>query len=111
VGTERLWSWLGNAEHCDWGSATFLLIGANPGIDEAFHGQYVRDPEDLFTELLADEFVADIDRPEDADFTGYSTSKLKLWIAPSTLTAVYLELDDRFEQWPRAEVTHPILCE
>ena len=112
VETDRLWSWRGQVEHCDWGSATFLWIGREsvPGIEETFYGQYVQDPDGLFDDLLADEFIASIDLPEDAEFTGYSKSRLRLWIAPSILTAVFLEIEGRFPQWPRVEGTDPILC-
>lgn len=80
-----------------------------PGIDDGYYDQYVRDPEDLFGELLADTFVADGDLPSDAEFSGYSTSRLRLWIAPSVSTAVFVEVLTRFERWPRVG-PDPILC-
>jgi hypothetical protein len=106
-------SFRGEQSHCGWGSATFLSIGPRapvPGIDEAHYDQYVRDPRGLFTDLLADVFMGDIELPSDAIFTGYSTSKLRLWISPDVTSAVYLEVGDRFEQWARVKGQDPILC-
>lgn len=113
VETNGLWSWRGDSGHCDWGSATFLWIGRGasvPGIEEAFYDQYVRDPRHLFDEVLADEFIAGVDLPEDAEFTGYSNSSLRLWIASSITTSVFLEVEDQFERWPRVDGPDPILC-
>jgi len=76
-----------------------------PGIDESMYDQYIRDPEGLFEDRLAAEFIPGVDVPEDAAYTGYSTSRLKLWIVPNVTSAVFIETEeDHFEQWPRSRV-------
>ena len=113
-GTDVLWAWIGDEGHCGWGSATNLWIdprAAVPGIDESMYDQYIRDPEGLFEDRLAAEFISGVNVPDDAAYTGYSTSRLKLWVAPGVASAVFIETDgDRFEQWPRVEGEDPIQC-
>jgi hypothetical protein len=109
----ELHTFLGPSDHCDWNSATFLFIGRDDpvsGIPLDWYDEYVRNPDGLFTDLLADEFAVDIELPADAAFTGYSTPKLRLWIAPSISTAVFVEVGDESERWPRVEGDDPILC-
>lgn len=109
----KLRSYQAPSDHCDWGSATFLFIGrdgAVAGVPEGVNDQYVRDPEGLFRDVLADRYTTDVELPEDAVYTGLSTDTFKLWIAQSLATAVIIEVDGAFEQWPRVKGDSPVLC-
>jgi hypothetical protein len=101
------------AEHCGWESATFLFLGRSgpvPGVTEAMRDQYVRDPDSLFTDLLADTYSSGVELPNDAEFTGLSNGMYRVWIAPSIADAVFVESGDAFERWPRVAGDDPILC-
>ena len=114
VGSERLLAMAGPREHCGWSSATFLFVGradSVPGIPDEFYDQFVRDPEDLFSDLLADTYRSDVELPDDAVATEYiSADGAKIWIAPSTTSSIFIEIDDRIEKWPRVKTDAPLLC-
>ena len=111
ISTDQLWSFRGEQRHCGWGSAIFLWIGHGlPGVTEDHYDQYVRDPRGLFTDLLANSYSGSVDIPQDAEFTGYANRTLRLWIAPSVTSVVFLETGERIERWPRVEGPDPILC-
>jgi hypothetical protein len=113
VSTDLLLSRPGPSDHCDWGSATFLFVGRNgtvPGIPAEWYDQYIRDPEDIFRSELAATFDGDATVPADARFTGYSTSTLELWLAPSDPGSLYVRASEKFERWPRVRREEVILC-
>ena len=101
------------AEHCGWDSAIFLFLGRSgpvPGVPDAMRDQYVRDPEGLFPDLLADRYSSVVELPEDAEFTGLSNGTYRVWIAPSVADAVFVESGDAFERWPRVAGDIQIVC-
>ena len=114
VDSDRLRAMAGPREHCSWSSATFLFIGradSVPGIPVEFYDQFVRDPADLFSHLLADRYDSDAELPSDALATPYvSTDGAHLWIAPSVPSSIFVAIDDRTEQWPRVNTDAPLLC-
>jgi hypothetical protein len=107
-----LWSFAGDSEHCDWGDVTFLFVGrdgAVPGIPDVFRGQFVRDPQDRFSDV-AGPFGRDVRLPADAYDSGYSTPTADLLLARSTPDAVFIRIGDVVELWPRVTADEPILC-
>ncbi len=113
VSTDILWAHRGNSGHCNWGSAHFLWIGLRadpPGIDEEYYDEYIRDPRNLFGEMLEGSLETGVELPDDAEYTGYSNSRYRLWIAPSVTSHVFLEIDGEFESWPRVKGPDPVAC-
>lgn len=81
------------AEHCDWGSATFLSLG-----DYIF----VKDPQGVLPqESLSGPFVPDIALPEDAEDTGYILDGQRLWVGADRSSA-FIVTQQRVERWPVA---------
>ncbi len=99
-------------EHCDWQSAAMMHVGWPLGHDAADISesrQYLRDPEGVFErDSLMTTFDADIDLPPRAEYTGYRTDFMELWLAEKDDAAAYLVFADHVERWPRAE--QPIAC-
>jgi hypothetical protein len=114
--------------HCGWQSATFLLLGWPLGTHSSgFHDgrQYVRDPDGVVPDYLADDHVAypvaatetdttepppgfavGVELPADAVDTGYHTETMRLFIsAADAEQAVYMETEDGFERWQRTDAT------
>jgi len=97
--------------HCDWDSATFLLISWPPGrvdddwvtsdIDDGTVRLYVRDPDAIFASSLQGEFNADAELPTDAVATGLHRERWEIWTSPDD-AAIYLVGPDHVEQWQRA---------
>ena len=93
--------------HCDQQSATFLGLGRASeieGIDPDHYAEYVRDPEGLFTAEVIGSYQSTVDQPVGAADTGYTNGKAKLWIDPDDTSAIFMEVDDHFERWPRFNV-------
>ena len=93
--------------HCDQQSATFLGLGRASeieGIDSDHYAEYVRDPEGLFTAEVIGAYLSPVDQPIGAADTGYTNGKAKLWIDPDDTSAIFMEVDDHFERWPRFNV-------
>ncbi|MDQ3956826.1 MAG: hypothetical protein M3273_00735 [Actinomycetota bacterium] len=94
-------------DHCDWQSAVMMHVGWPPGHDAADASesrQYLRDPEGVFPrESLMTTFDPDVDLPESAEYTGYRTDFMELWLAERDEAAAYLVFADHVERWPRAE--------
>ena len=101
------------AEHCRWGSASFMHIHWPVGIPSDDWRQYVRDPEGLFDDgALHIGYLDDTTLPPDATDTGYHRGPWHLWVSPSQAAdAIYLANTDtgEVERWGRA--TPPILCD
>lgn len=103
--------------HCEWGSATFLLISWPPGrvdadwvtsdIDDGTVRMYVRDPEGLFAGgglfpgSLVGEFDADADVPASAETSGLHRGDWEIWTSADD-DALYLVGPERAERWQRA---------
>lgn len=96
-------------EHCDWQSAVMMHVGWPLGQDAADASksrQYLRDPDDVFSpESLMTSFDADVDLPARAEFTGFRTDFMELWLEPGNETAAFLVFADHVEQWPQAKET------
>lgn len=93
--------------HCDQQSATFLGLGRASeveGIDSDHYAEYVRDPEGLFTAEVVGSYLPAVDQPVGATDTGFTNGKATLWIDPADTSAVFMNVDDHFERWPRFNV-------
>ena len=99
--------------HCDWGSATFLLLSWPPGrlhddwvtsdIEDGTVRLYVRDPEGLFQDLLLGEFAPDVGVPDGATTTGIHLGEWEiLLVGGGADTTILLKGADRVEEWQRA---------
>ena len=65
--------------------------------------QYIRDPEKVFPQDdLMTTFGADVDLPKGAEYTGYRTEFMELWLDEDDNAAAYLVFADHVELWPRA---------
>ncbi len=99
-------------DHCDWQSGVMMHVGWPLGHDAADTSesrQYLRDPEAVFpADSFMTTFDADTELPPRAEYTGYRTDFMELWLAENDETAAYLVFADHVERWPRAE--EPIAC-
>lgn len=93
-------------DHCEWESGVMMHVGWPLGHDAADISesrQYIRDPEKVFPQNhLMTTFVANVDLPKAAEYTGYRTEFMELWLDESDNTAAYLVFTDHVERWPRA---------
>lgn len=94
--------------HCNWETAVFLTVGWPLGTSPetaADTREYLRDPDGRVPEeRLLGELDLDVEMPEDAQFTGYSTDEVELWFGPDEGNKFsYLKTGDGTERWPRAE--------
>ena len=101
-------------DHCEWQSSVFLHLGwplGHDAGDSSESRQYLRDPQGLFPgEQLESNFDGDVDLPRGAEFTGFQTDFMELWLTPQDgAEAAYLVFADHTERWPRA--TDPIGCD
>lgn len=100
-------------EHCGWEEATFLEIEwGTLGLDvPQASGPYVDDLSEILmdvpppqptvappAEAAADSLTLER-MPDEAIDTGYTDDGVRLWAAPDG-SAIWLEFDDRVEQWP-----------
>ena len=94
-------------EHCDWQSAVMMHLGWPLGHDAADVSesrQHLRDPEGVFpSKALMTSYSPDVELPQSAEYTGYRTDFMELWLAPGDDTAAYLVFADHVERWPWAE--------
>ncbi len=104
------------ADHCQWGSASFMHVGWPIGtISNDLGGwrQYVRDPDGLFDDgALHAGYLSDAELPADAADTGYHRGPWQLWVSPSEAEDVIYVVNDEtgvVERWGRS--TQPILCD
>lgn len=99
-------------EHCNWEQALMLHVGWPLGSEKTgqHFRQYVRDPHGVLpTERKLVDYGADADLPDSAEYTGYHTDGVELWIDPSTADElIYIVTADHVEQWPRTQP--PLLC-
>lgn len=93
-------------EHCGWERAVMMHVGWPPGHDAADVSesrQFLRDPENVIGFDAMTTFDGDAELPRDAEFTGYRTDFMKLWLSRANQSAAYLEFADHVERWPRAK--------
>lgn len=92
-------------EHCDWQSATMMHVGrplGDPAKNSAESDQYIRDPERVLPqEPLMSKLDLDARLPDEAEFTGYRTNFMELWLNPNDDTGAYLVFADHVERWPK----------
>lgn len=91
--------------HCDWQSATMLVIGWPLGtvsrrVSET--RQFVRDPRGVLPRSAGKPALA-VDLPADARDTGYRGGPVELWLAPSDPRGAYLRVGTDVERWPLAD--------
>lgn len=96
------------AEHCEWQSTVFLLLGWPLGIpapNASRARMYVRDAKGKFEHHLRGRFDDDAQLGRDARDTGYRLDgRLELWISEGNRQhAVYIVDGERVERWPRAK--------
>ena len=93
-------------EHCGWESAAMMHVGrplGDPAKDSLETDQYIRDPENVMPQdQLASKLQLDARLPDDAEYTGYRTEFMELWLDPDDDRAAYLVFADHIERWPRA---------
>ncbi len=94
-------------DHCDWQSATMLLIGWPPGTASttaARARQYIRDPAGVFDGRFRDRLVRNATLPADARPTGYRYGAIEVYVSPSDQDdAIYLVSPTDKERWPRSD--------
>lgn len=93
---------------CGWTQVVLLQLGWPLGSDhrDTTVRQYVRDPGAEMPSRwnLLDSYEADVQLPNTARRTGYSTEGIQLWLDPATSERhVYAGFADRVERWPRAD--------
>ena len=94
-------------DHCNWEAGVMMHVGWPPGHDAADISesrQYFRDPENVFPQ---DDFMTsykgEVQLPERAEYTGFRTHFMELWLDEKDDTAAYLVFADHTERWPRAD--------
>ena len=99
-------------EHCAWDSAALLHVGwpiEHDAADASESRQFVRDPQGV---LPQDSLMSKFDDSAilfgGAEYTGYRTDFIELWLFPQDDTGAFLMFADHVEWWPRAE--EPIAC-
>lgn len=96
-------------EHCEWESAVMMHVGSPLGHDAesvSESRQYMRDPQKVLPqENLMTQFQDDVKLPKTANYTGYRTDFMELWLDPNDRAAAYLVFSDHVERWPRAKDT------
>lgn len=96
--TDRVLEYRG-AEHCDWTSVTFVVLGG-------FRGQqYLRDPEGVLAPFVHGRYAAAAELPRRARDTGYRRDGAALWLDRN---AAYVVTPGNVERLPAAK--RPILC-
>ena len=95
-------------DHCEWDSVVLLHLGWPPGAAAEFRSgserQYVRDAEGELEAPGRSPLELDSQLPPDAEYTGYHSGELQLWISASEATdAVYIVRPERVERWPRSQ--------
>lgn len=103
-------TWVGPG-HCDWGSATFLLVAWPPGrvdadfvtsdIDDGSARLFVRDPERLFDGSLLGTLDLDAELPASATATGLHRGDWEIWVTDED-EVLYVVGPDRTERWQRS---------
>jgi hypothetical protein len=96
-------------EHCDMEDVTFVSMVWPPGtvldgpipVGGANVRQFVRDPTTSLSKRLAEELDEDTELPSDAEWTGLSNRKWRLYASPSDKdNYIYLVSENRVECWP-----------
>ncbi|HEX2240329.1 MAG TPA: hypothetical protein VHJ82_04235 [Actinomycetota bacterium] len=99
-------------DHCDWEAGVMMHVGWPPGHDAADISesrQYLRDPERVFPQdSFMTKYDANVELPDRAEYTGYRTDFMELWLDNENDRAAYLVFADHVELWPRAR--QPIAC-
>ena len=94
-------------EHCEWQEGVMMHVGWPPGHDAADASesrQYFRDPKKVFPQFsLMTTYDGDVELPKGAEYTGYRTDFMELWLDEKDKAAAYLVFSDHVERWPRAK--------
>lgn len=89
-------------DHCDWESGVILHLRW-PDADSELR-QYFRDPDGVFPQSgLLSSFDAGAALPAGAEYTGYRTDFMQLWLDATEDSVAYLVFADHTERWPRGE--------
>lgn len=88
------------ADHCGWGSVTFLVLE---------NRDYIRDPRGLIDVPMVMAFDDDAALPAGAVDTGYQRGGRRLWISVDRRVA-YVVDGDRVEAWPAPDTADPVRC-
>ena len=96
-------------DHCGWESGVMMHVGwplGHAASDASESRQYFRDPQGVFPDyaFLA-KFDASVTLPEKAEYTGYRTDFMELWLVSGDGRAAYLVFADHVERWPRSSDT------
>ena len=96
-------------DHCEWQAGVMMHLGWPPGHDAKHSGearQYLRDPEGVFPQYaLMTPYDGAASLPDGAEYTGYRTDFMELWLDPDDHKAAYLVFADHVERWPRTSDT------
>ncbi len=98
--------------HCDWQTATFLMIGWPPPATAPTASnarQYVRDTKGVLGFRRLPRFERGVALPPDAKATGHRLGAIELYVSPSDDERwIYLVGPADIERWPRADPM--VLC-
>ena len=93
-------------EHCEWQSSATMHVGqplGDPAADSTESDQYIRDPERVLPQgPLKSKLELDARLPNGAEFTGFRTDFMELWLDPTDDSAAYLVFAQHVERWPKA---------
>ena len=94
-------------DHCEWQTAVMMHVGrplGDPAKDSTESDQYIRDPERVLPqEPLLSNLDLDARPPDEAEFTGFHTDFMELWLDREDDTAAYLVFADHVERWPNTK--------
>ncbi|HEY0492084.1 MAG TPA: hypothetical protein VGD57_01265 [Candidatus Dormibacteraeota bacterium] len=97
----------GGPSHCNWQSATILMVGWPLGTLSGNAGQtrvYIRDPRGVMGRSYRQTLVTHARLPVDARPTGYKLGSIELYLSSSDRDqAAYLVAPSGAERWPRAD--------
>jgi len=92
--------------HCELEELVLLNLGWPLGTDSRSSAealQFVRDPGGVVSdETLESAYDEAASLPKNAEYTGYHTDFMELWLQPGDVSAAYLVFSEHVEQWPRS---------
>lgn len=84
------------AQHCNWEHMTFLVLGGEGPMGNAFVAN--ADPD--LDEYFAEPYQENLPLPADAVDSGYRLGDARLWLSPDGMRA-YVGTPQRVALWPR----------